>query len=71
MLSKLRGELQSPSSTNEGWLAALTGIPESLLLLLGLICLLLGYWFLVTAIPRGGRMRVVFPTLVGSVVVTD
>ena len=67
--SKLRGKLQSPSNTDEGWFAALTGIPESLLLLLGLTCLLLGYWFLVTAIPRGRRMRVVFPTLVGSVAV--
>ena len=44
---KLRGTLQVPSNTDEGWLAALTGIPESLLLLLGLTCLLLGYWFLV------------------------
>ena len=53
--SKLSGKLQVPSNTDEGWLAALTGIPESLLLLLGLTCLLLGYWFLVTAIPRGRR----------------
>ena len=67
--SKLRGTLQVPSNTDEGWLAALTGIPESLLLLLGLTCLLLGYWFLVTAIPRGRRIRVVIPTLVGSVAV--
>ena len=66
---KLRGKLRAPSNTDEGWLAALTGIPESLLLLLGLTCLLLGYWFLVTAIPRGRGMRVVFPTLVGSVAV--
>ena len=76
LASKLRGKLQVPSNTDEGWLAALTGIPESLLLLLGLTCLLLGltclllgYWFLVTAIPRGRRMRVVIPTLVGSVAV--
>ena len=69
LASKLSGKLQVPSNTDEGWLAALTGIPESLLLLLGLTCLLLGYWFLVTAIPRGRRMRVVFPTLVGSVAV--
>ncbi len=67
--SKLRGKLQAPSNTDEGWLAALTGIPETLLLLLGLTCLLLGYWFLVTAIPRGRRIRVVVPTLVGSVAV--
>ena len=68
-VSKLRGRLPFPSNTDEGWLAALTGIPETLLLLLGLTCLLLGYWFLVTAIPRGRRMRVVVPTLVGSVAV--
>ena len=68
-VSKLRGTLQVPSNTDEGWLAALTGIPETLLLLLGLTCLLLGYWFLVTAIPRGRRIRVVIPTLVGSVAV--
>ena len=67
LASKLRGELPFPSSTDEGWLAALTGIPESLLLLLGLTCFLLGYWFLVTASPRGRRMRVVVPTLVGAV----
>ena len=52
-VSRLRGRLQSTSNTDEGWLAALTGIPETLLLLLGLTCLVLGYWFLVTAIPRG------------------
>ena len=69
LASKLRGKLQVPSNTDEGWLAALTGIPKSLLLLLGLTCLLLGYWFLVTAIPRGRRVRVVVPTLVGSVAV--
>ena len=69
LVSKVRGRLRSTSNTDEGWLAALTGIPESLLLLLGLTCLLLGYWFLVTAIPRGRRMRVVVPTLVGSVAV--
>lgn len=66
-VSRFRGRLQSTSNTDEGWLAALTGIPETLLLLLGLTCLLLGYWFLVTAIPRGRRVRVVVPTLVGSV----
>ena len=31
----------------------------------GLTCLVLGYWFLVTAIPRGRRVRTVVPTLVG------
>ena len=68
-VSRLRGRLQSTSNTDEGWLAALTGIPETLLLLLGLTCLVLGYWFLVTAIPRGRRMHVVVPTLVGAVAV--
>ena len=56
LVSRLLGRLRSPSNTDEGWLAVLTGIPESLLLLLGLTCLLLGYWFLVTAIPRGRRV---------------
>jgi len=69
LVSKLRGRLPFASNTDEGWLAALTGIPETLLLLLGLTCLLLGYWFLVTAIPRGRRIRIVVPTLVGSVAV--
>ena len=55
------------SHTDEGWLAVLTGIPESLLFLLGLACLLLGYWFLVTAVPRDQRVRVVAPTLLGVV----
>lgn len=32
LVSKLRGRLPFPSSTDEGWLAALTGIPETLLL---------------------------------------
>ena len=36
LASKLRGTLQVPSNTDEGWLAALTGIPETLILLLGL-----------------------------------
>lgn len=44
-----------------------TGIPESLLLILGLACLVLGYWFLVRAIPRGRKVRTLAPTLAGVV----
>ena len=47
--------------------SALTGIPQSLMILLALVSLVLGYWFLVSAIPRGQRVRTVVPTLVGSV----
>ena len=47
-----------------GWLA---GIPSSLAVLPGLICLLLSYWFLVTAFPRDRRVQVLVPTLVGIV----
>ena len=45
----------------------ITGVPESLLFLLGLTCLVMGYWFLVTAIPRGRRVRVLVPTSAGLV----
>ena len=41
------------------------GIPPSLAVLPGLTCLLLGYWFLVTAFPRGQRLRAVGPPLLG------
>lgn len=50
---------------DEANFAAITGIPASLAVLPGLACLLLGYWFLVTAFPRGQRLRVVVPPLVG------
>ena len=63
---KLTGERRT-SNVDEGSLATITGIPESLLLLPGLACLVLGYWFLVTAIPRGQRVRVIVPTLAGVV----
>ncbi len=66
LFAKLRGA-RFTSHTDEGWVAMITSIPESLLLLLGLACLVLGYWFLVTAIPRGRRFRVLVPTLMGSV----
>ena len=47
-----------------GWIA---GIPPSVAVLPGLTCLLLGYWFLVTAFPRGQRLEVLAPTLLGMV----
>ena len=37
------------------------------MILLGLASLVLGYWFLVTAISRGRRVRTVVPALVGAV----
>ena len=45
----------------------LTGVPQSLLILLGLASLVLGYWLLVTAIPKGQRVRTLVPTLAGAV----
>ena len=63
---KLTGERRL-SNVDEGSLAMVSGIPESLLLLLGLACLVLGYWFLVTAIPRGRRVRTLIPTMAGVV----
>ena len=54
---------------DETKLAERTGIPEFPLLLLGAACLVLGYWFLVTAIPRGQRVRAIVPTLVGALAV--
>ncbi|MCY3929935.1 MAG: hypothetical protein OXG81_16860 [Acidobacteria bacterium] len=50
---------------DEANFAAITGIPASLAVLPGLICLVFGYWFLVTAFPRGQRSRAVGPPLVG------
>ncbi|MCY3566570.1 MAG: hypothetical protein OXH27_10365 [Gammaproteobacteria bacterium] len=64
---KITGERRT-SNVDEGWVAELTGIPESLLLLPGLVCLVLGYWILVKAIPRDGRMRVLVPALAGAAV---
>lgn len=54
---------------DEAKLAARTGIPENPLLILGAACLVLGYWFLVTAFPRGERARVILPTLLGALAV--
>ena len=47
--------------------AALTGIPQWPLIVIGLASLVLGYWFIVTALPRGTRLRTVVPTIVGAV----
>ena len=47
--------------------SALTGIPQSLVIVLALVSLVLGYWFIVTALPRGRRVHTVVPTLVGGV----
>ncbi len=47
--------------------AALTGIPQWPLILLALASLVLGYWFIVAALPRGKRLRSLVPTFVGSV----
>lgn len=54
---------------DEAKLAERTGIPENLLLVLGVAALVFGYWFLVTAFPRGERARAIIPTLVGALAV--
>ena len=45
----------------------LTGVPQFLFILIGLASAVLGYWFIVTAVPRGQRVRAIVPTLVGGV----
>lgn len=50
---------------DEANFAAITGIPASLAVLPGLLCLVLSYWFLVTAFPRGQRTRAVISPLLG------
>ena len=62
----LLGKSPAPN-TDEAIVALSTGIPLSLLYLPGLACFLLGYWFLVTAIPRGKRVRALVPTSIGLV----
>lgn len=47
--------------------ATLMGIPLWPFIVLALASLVLGYWFIVTAVPRGQRVRTVVPTLVGAV----
>jgi len=54
---------------DEAKLAERTGIPENLLLVLGVAALVLGYWLFVTAFPRGERARAIIPTLVGALAV--
>ena len=61
--------VQWTTGMDEAKLAERTGIPEIPLLLLDDACLVLGYWFLVTAIPRGQRVRAIVPTLVGALAV--
>ena len=63
---KLRGNRVS-WGPDEMMVSALTGIPQSIFILLGLASLVLGYWFIVTAMPRGRRVRTIAPTLVGAV----
>ena len=50
---------------DEAWVALIAGIPSSLVVLPGVACLVLAPWFLVTAIPRGRRVRVVVPVAGG------
>ncbi len=54
---------------DEAKLAERTGIPENLLLVLGVVALVLGYWLFITAFPRGERARAIIPTLVGALAV--
>ena len=61
--------VQWTTGMDEARLAQRTGIPENLLLLLGAASLVLGYWLLVTAFPRGKRARVIVPTLLGALAV--
>lgn len=54
-------------SQDEAWVASIAGISSSLTALPGVACLVLAPWFLVTAIPRGRRVRVVVPVVGGMV----
>ncbi len=54
-------------SQDEAWVASIAGISSSLTALPGVACLVLAPWFLVTAIPRGRRLRVVVPVAGGMV----
>ena len=49
--------------------AAIMGIPQFLVILIALASAVLSYWFAVTSIPRGQRVRTILPTLVGAAVV--
>ncbi len=50
---------------DEAWVASIAGISSSLVVLPGVACVVLAPWFLVTAIPRGRRVRVVVPVAGG------
>lgn len=50
---------------DEAWVASIAGISSSLTALPGVVCVVLAPWFLVTAIPRGLRVRVVVPVAGG------
>lgn len=50
---------------DEANFALIMETPSSLAVLPGLICLLLSYWFLIIAFPRGRRIRSVGPPLLG------
>ncbi|MDE2863481.1 MAG: hypothetical protein OXR05_00120 [Gemmatimonadota bacterium] len=54
-------------SQDEAWVASIAGISSSLTALPGVVCVVLAPWFLVTAIPRGRRVRVVVPVAGGMV----
>ena len=47
-------------------MAAIMGIPQFLVILVALASAVLAYWLVVTAIPRGQRVRTIVPTLVGA-----
>ena len=63
---RLRG-MEVNWGPDEVVVGVLTGVPQFLFILLGLASLVLGYWFIVTAISRGERVCVFVPTLAGAV----
>ena len=63
---RLLGKPTAPRA-DEAIVAMVTGIPVSILFLLGLIFLVLGYWHLVNAIPRDRRLRALVQTSMGVV----
>ena len=52
---------------DDAWAGQLAGISPSVAVLPGLACLLLSYWFLVTAFPRKRRLQALAPPLLGMV----
>lgn len=65
--ARLRG-LRVTWGPDEVIVATLAGLPEVLVILFGVLYLI-GCWFIVTAVPRGRRMRAIVPTFVGAAVV--